>query len=152
MLRALLLFVLFIPAVAFSQAFIDQTKKQVREHLESYQENKKYNGQQADITETDSTITLSAGEPATLFIYSFDETGRCKSKKIIANCDSCYKTFLDEILAEKNYNWKKLNENQYISDFDSKMMIELSFENGKSGFTILRIPWTKEVYKLVTEQ
>jgi hypothetical protein len=53
------------------------------------------------------------------------------------------------LLAKEKYVWKKINENQYISKFEDKIMIELPTENKSNSITIIRTDWTKILYDIL---
>ena len=109
----------------------------------------------ATLTETDSSLVLIVPGPKALpanFIYGFDKAGKCNSQKTIAWCDSCLNKFLQLALDEKKYQWKKINENQYISAFDDKMMIEISAVDKNYFFLILRTDWSKLLYDMLIEK
>ena len=86
------------------------------------------------------------------YIFTFDKTGRCKSETIITRCDSCLTGLLQKVLDLKKFEWNKINENQYISKFEEKLMIELPAENYDHSFSILKVEWTKELYELLLKQ
>ncbi len=134
----------------FSQNYINKTKAQVRKELNEYVSmNDSLN---AAISETATAITLSIKGPKTLpadFIYRFDKTGKCKSEKVMGGCDSCFNKYFQAALDRKKYEWRKINENQYISGFVARMMIELPVDSKDFSFTILRTDWSKQMYDLL---
>lgn len=149
MLRSLIL-LLLLPVAGFSQNFIGQSKPAVIKRLQA--EIRKNDSLQIILTDTGSTVhySVKAGkvQPAD-FIYGFDENGKCQSEKIKASCDSCFKKYLQKALDQKKYKWKKINENQYVSRYAKKMMIELPGEGNDFSFIILRTTWTKKLYALL---
>jgi len=150
MTRILLLFLL-LPVTAFSQHFIGKNKPWVKKYLQ--RQIKKNDSLHITLTDHDSMLVYSikAGKvlPAE-FVYGFSTSGICRSEKVIANCDSCFKKFLDIALAEKKFEWKKINENQYVSKYSARRMIELSPDNQAFYYTILRTNWNRELYALLT--
>ena len=151
MKKKFLLVLLLFPVIGFSQNFIGKSKTQVNKELQ--RQIVKNDSLEITLSDKGSTLLLSvkAGKvsPAD-FIYGFDKSGKCQSEKIIAGCDSCYNKFLQAALAIKKYGWKKINENQYVSKYTSRMMIELPAENKELTYTILRTEWTKEAYNMLT--
>jgi hypothetical protein len=136
----------------FSQNYINKTKKQVKKELNEYVS--KNDSLNAAISETATAITLSIKGPKTLpadFIFRFDKAGKCISEKIVAGCDSCFNKYFQAVLDRKKYEWRKINENQYISGFAAKMMIELPPDSKNFSFTILRTDWSKEMYDLLKD-
>ena len=63
--------------------------------------------------------------------------------------DETVKAYLFDL---KKFEWNKINENQYISKFEEKLMIELPAENYDHSFSILKVEWTKELYELLLKQ
>lgn len=154
MLKVLFIVTLIIPLSASSQKYFDKTKDQVRSELEKYiSANKELD---PSLSETDSTLILSVKEPRTQsasFVYGFAKgTGKCSYQKTIANCDSCYKKYLDNLLKQKTYGWIKLNGNQYVSKFSGFMLIELPLESDNYSFTVFKAEWTKELYDILIKK
>ncbi|MBK8952194.1 MAG: hypothetical protein IPM85_07835 [Chitinophagaceae bacterium] len=90
-------------------------------------------------------------QPAT-FEYFFASDKKCITEKVTANCDSCYKRYLKELLGKKKYGWKQLNENQYISAYKWQLMIELPIKEEKQLFYMLmKVKWNKQTYAMLLE-
>lgn len=147
----IILFFLLLPVTGISQNFIGKSKAQVKKFLQK----KILKNDSLDITLTDEDLflrfSIKAGKTLpSNFIYGFNKSGKCQSEKIIALCDSCFNKFLTNILSEKKYQWKKINENQYVSKYSARMMIELPPENKDFAYTILKTDWNKNMYKLLT--
>jgi hypothetical protein len=88
----------------------------------------------------------------TQLIYVFDEKGLCLTETTITRCDSCHDAYLKVVLDKKKYNWKKINENQYISRFEDNLMIELFPEGEIRSFSVLRTDFTRELYDLLLKE
>jgi hypothetical protein len=88
----------------------------------------------------------------TQLIYVFDEKGLCLTETTITRCDSCHDGYLKAVLGKKKYNWKKINENQYISRFEDNLMIELFPEGEIRSFSVLRADFTRELYDLLLKE
>lgn len=134
-----------------SQSYIGQNRKKVKKRLEQYVSSvPDYTG---TFREAGDSITLSmqtTDVTPTLFVYRFDKSGKCSSEKVIANCDSCFTKFLQAALSQKEYKWKKINETQYVSDYQKKLLLEVPPENTNFSFQILKLGWSKEQYKMMT--
>ncbi len=145
MKRTLLAFLFILPSIVFAQVNINKTKSQV---IESAKKEKKH-----ILEETDSTLHLkqdnSESDPVNFF-YHFTKEGKCDSEQIITGAEKVFTNYLDKVLAVKKYHWKKINENQYISDFASAMIVEIPPENKEWSFTLLRVEWTKQLYDMLT--
>lgn len=143
--------IMLAPFSGSSQNFIGKTYKEVKKKLKRYQ--KSTDSFLVKITDSAEYIKMSVlgrDNNTADFVYGFDDKGKCKSEKVIAYCDSCYKKYLDAVLAEKKYGWKKINMNQYISSFEHHLMIELPVIEDKSLFyIILRTNWIKETYEIM---
>jgi len=149
----ILLFVLMLPASVCSQHFIGKNKTWVKKSLQ-----KQINKTQSvtiTLTDNDSVLlySIKAGKvlPAD-FIYGFSPSGKCRSEKVIASCDSCYNKFLDHVLAKKTFAWKKINENQYVSKYGARRMIVLPQEKKDFSYTIIRTNWNQKSYALLTRK
>jgi DUF1680 family protein len=87
-----------------------------------------------------------------VYTYIFDKKGKCNQEKIESSCPSCFSSNLQTILDIKKYHWKKINENQYVSDFESKLMIELPTEKNVFAISVLRMDWTRVLYDILMEK
>ncbi len=145
-----LVFIFLLPTVASSQNFINKSQKEIK---------KEWGKSMGDLCKpafqkTDSTFIVTACTTSTYgksarYIYSFDKKGNCNAERTITHCDSCLARILDQLLALKQYNWKKINENQYVSDFTSRLLIELPAENKDHSMLVMRMEWSEELYKLL---
>jgi hypothetical protein len=150
-MNRIILFLLLLPAAGFSQNFIGRSKAQVKKILQK--QILKNDSLDITLTDDDSVLHYSIKAGKTLpadFIYGFTKSGKCQSEKIIALCDSCFNKFLKHVLSQKKYDWKKINENQYVSKYAARIMIELPPENTDFYYTILKTDWNKNMYKLLT--
>lgn len=149
-MKRIILILSLLPVTCFSQNFIGKSKTQVKKNLQ--RQIVKNDSLTITLTDNDSLIiyAVKGGKvfPAD-FMYGFNKSGKCRSEKISLTCDSCYKIFLRDVLAQKKYGWKKINENQYISKFAARMMIELPAESKELYYTILKTTWTKKLYSLL---
>jgi|CXWL01.1.fsa_nt_gi hypothetical protein len=151
MIRIITALLLLFPVAGFSQNFIGKSKAQVKKYLQ--RQIAKNDSLTITLTDTDSVLLFSIKSGKVLpadFIYSFDKSGKCRSEKVMAGCDSCFNKFLNAALAEKKYEWKKINENQYVSKYAARMMIELPPENKDFSYVILRTQWSRQLYSMLT--
>jgi hypothetical protein len=147
----MLLVFFLVSAPLLSQTYIGQNRKRVKNRLEQYAA--EATGFTGSLQEAGDSITLilsTADILPTRFIYHFDEAGKCKSEKVIANCDSCFNKYLQAALDRKEYHWKKINENQYVSDYDNKLLLEVPPENTNFSFQVLKLAWSREQYRMMT--
>jgi hypothetical protein len=105
------------------------------------------------LVETDSTLVFSSKDKkaadAKTFIYEFDSTGVCKSEKYITNCKNCYDRQLHLLIDQARYQWKKINENQYVSRFEDRLLLEVAPDADQYFFTLFRAEWTKEFHDML---
>ena len=105
------------------------------------------------LVETDSTLVFSSKDKkaadAKTFIYEFDSAGVCKSEKYITNCKNCYDRQLHLLIDQARYQWKKINENQYVSRFEDRLLLEVAPDADQYFFTLFRAEWTKEFYDML---
>lgn len=152
MVRTILLAIILLPLPVFSQQLIGKDKAYVKKFLE--QEKARHDSLDITITQNDSVMVyeIKPGKTkAATFSYRFDKDGRCHSEKVKASCSDCIQQYLQNALAQKKYGWKKINENQYVSAYKHKLMIELSVNETDFSFYILRASWTKKLYKILLE-
>jgi uncharacterized protein YxeA len=145
--------VCLLTTTAFAQNFIMKNKSQVLKQLNKYDTGSP--DAKKTISSTDSTITLNISgtgtQPGT-FVYHFNKEGKCFIETFQANCDSCRAKYLKGILDRKQYQWRKINENQYVSAFQHKMLLELAADEKDYSLIILYTEWTKELYKLLNTE
>lgn len=150
MTRIILLLLLTFPVSGFSQHFIGKTHAQVKKDLGK--KIAKNDTLTIVMNDNDSTIVYSyqdkEAQPVD-FIYGFNKAGKCWFEKVTAGCDSCFRKYLSALLAQKKYEWKKINENQYISRYADQLMIELPGNDKDYSFTILHTEWNREVYDML---
>ena len=150
MIRVIIIYFIFMPATVLSQTYINKTRVRVKKELEKFSlEN---DSLKTIFKETDSTLTFlirdSRFSPADFF-YRFDKSGKCTMEKTTASCDSCIHTYLQTALNRKEYEWKKINETQYISGFSKKMFLEIPDDSAAHSFMIFRANLSKEMYTVL---
>ncbi len=147
----IVLLLLLLPATGFTQNFIGKNKAQVKKELQ--RQLVKSDSLIISLTDNDSILVFSSKENKGLpteFVYRFDSKGKCKSEKMTVGCDSCFKKSLKAVLENKKFGWKKINEHQYVSKYEARMMIDLPADNYNFYFTVLQTEWTPEMYILLT--
>jgi len=138
------------PFFGISQSYINKPYQKVENAIRE-NEFKKFSLKPV-ITTKDSVIIFSAENPpcpSIKVIYRFDELKKCKSEELNIGCQDYFTKLLTRIIENKQYNWIKINENQYVSDFDSGLMIEIPPDNSSFSFKILRMNWSRELYDLL---
>lgn len=151
MFRFIILVPFLLSLQGFSQNNIGKDKAFISRYLDKYvAENKAY---KASWKNTDRGIELTVsdeeGHPV-YFRYRFDsDSGLCITEETVSACESCYRKYLDRLLGMKKYEWKKINENQYVSRFSDYLMIEIQQDNDEFSFTLIKTSWTRELYDLM---
>ena len=150
-MKKVFLLILFLAAAQLgltAQEYINKKKGEVITML-------KIKYQQTPLSVLTDTVKMKLENTFAMpfdYIFTFDKTGRCKSETIITRCDSCLTGLLQKVLDLKKFEWNKINENQYISKFEEKLMIELPAENYDHSFSIFKVEWTKVLYELLLKQ
>jgi hypothetical protein len=127
----ILFILLFTPSASSSQQLIDQSKAKVKKELKKYVAANNNDTLSVRLAETDSSLLVSVTGPTVSpvsFYYSFDRTGKCISQETKASCESCLEKFLSQALERKEYKWRKINENQYVSRFSKRLLLEIPAE------------------------
>lgn len=92
-----------------------------------------------------------AGPAAPLRLHlQFDTTRICNLEVWFFNSESDRNAYLQQTLIDPKWGWKKLNENQYISDFVHQRTLEVPAENSAWKFSVIRSAWTRTLYDLLT--
>ena len=150
MKRIVIALLLLFPFHAFSQALVGKGKSFVRYALQrDLKKNPEIN---IVIDDKDSLILYSIRDEKYKpvdFIYRFDQSGKCVSQRVLAGCDSCFQKYLNALLERKKYEWKKINENQYVSKYSEFLMVELSPQKEDYSYIILKADWNRETYRLL---
>ena len=97
-------------------------------------------------------ITGFTGPAAPLRLHlNFDSSRVCNLEVWYFNSESERNAYLQQVLDDRKWGWKKLNENQYISDFAHQRTLEVPPENLQWQFSIIRSNWTRTLYDLLTQ-
>ncbi len=150
MTRFFLFLLLLLPAISFGQRYMNYTKSELKDSLTAKIEKK--DGVTSSIKDKKDELIYTSGgqgDQQTEIIYSFDSLGKCIREKVIASCDTCIYAKLQSILSIQSYKWKKINENQYVSRFEDRLMIELSINKQEHSFYIHRMEWTQLLYDIL---
>lgn len=150
MTRFFLFLLLLLPAISFGQRYMNYTKSELKDSLTAKIEKK--DGVTSSIKDKKDELIYTSGgqgDQQTEIIYSFDSLGKCIREKVIASCDTCIYAKLQSILSIQSYKWKKINENQYVSRFEDRLMIELSVNKQEHSFYIHRMEWTQLLYDIL---
>lgn len=145
----IILFLLF-PIASLSQKAIIKSREVILHQLKTQKENNK--DATVNILESDTSLMMTLNynnQKQVLFSYFFNGTGKCTEEKVTAGCDSCINSYLNKVLSQKKYKWKKINENQYVSSFSKALMIELPADGKEFSFSLLHTTLSKKLYKFL---
>jgi hypothetical protein len=149
-MRPLALLFLLLPLNLFAQEHLGKSRTEVVSSLKKFVANNP--SMEPKLNETDSTIDLTVKDPkflTTSFSYTFDSTGTCVIEKVRSACDACRGYWLKAVLDKKDYDWKKINGNQYISKFTNQVLIEIPIEDKDYTFMMFKAQWSKEMYDML---
>ena len=152
MKQFILIVSMMIPFMGFTQTYISLNKAGVKKKLKNYAADN--DSLRYTLKETNTSVSFLLNDPRMQkaeFTYTFDKAGKCISEKIVSSCDSCMQKFLQNALNRTEYGWRKVNENQYISEFSKKMMLELPADSTLHYFSIFQTNWSRPMYDLLTK-
>ena len=153
MMRYLLLLSFLIPLSVYSQNKLGKSRQQLTNELNQSVKNGQY--AKAEFDEIKNRLVVSSRDSSGQgfrYEYGFDEkTGNCNTEMIISTCETCVRNLLNELLAVTSYQWKKINESQYVSRFEDHLLIEWQQTGNEFSFTLIRTAWTRELYNMMKE-
>jgi hypothetical protein len=94
------------------------------------------------------TLSFPEGEVES-YHFSFSNKGICQGETIYFNTDSAYNGFLKTITQNPIYHFIKINENQYVSDYEHFLLIELPAESPEKKIGVFKTSWTKSLYEFL---
>lgn len=111
----LILIILVACSAASAQHYLLRERSNVEKRFKKYGSQ---NNERAFVYETDSTLRLSVQDStkrAMDIVCFFNKRGLCYKETKTSDCDECFQKYLAEVLSNKMYKWKKVNETLYIS-------------------------------------
>jgi hypothetical protein len=85
-------------------------------------------------------------------ILHYDEKGNCDIETYQYQYKSEFEKKLQDILALKEFEWIKINENQFVSNFKKQRLLEVFDEAPPYQLSILRTAWSQELYELLLKK
>lgn len=82
----------------------------------------------------------------------FDEKGFCDIEGYQYENKTDFEKKLQEILKVQSFEWIKINENQFVSNFKEQRLVEIFDEVSPYQVRILRTAWSKELYELLLKK
>jgi hypothetical protein len=79
----------------------------------------------------------------------FDEKGNCDIEGYQFENKANFEKKLQQIIDIPTYEWIKINENQFVSNFKGQRLLEIFDEAVPYQIRILRTAWSKELYELL---
>ena len=137
-----------ISFIATAQNHIDHTRPEIKQVLQ-----KQYATTPASIMQwkefKDSMVlSFTSGDIAS-YHFSFSKKGLCQGEIIYFTTDSAFANFLNVIIKNPIYHFKRINENQYVSDYEHFLLIELPAESPEKKFGVFKTSWTKSLYEFL---
>ncbi|MBI4946574.1 MAG: hypothetical protein HY840_09255 [Bacteroidetes bacterium] len=130
-------------------------EKQVRKDVKQYESKQnRRNGYIVSEVKYGDTLTIKIiGIETIVRKLTFDESNHCDFDQIIFSCDSCALAHVDATLKSKEYKWKKISENKYLSKYFWRTELALTFnvQNFCSIMTFKPSMLAKEEYKKMYE-
>jgi len=137
---------LFLLGIAHAQGFINLNKTGSKNYLAKFSAKEKL---QTATAETDSTLTFlirdSAKQNLDLLLH-FDALGKCYKETRVLSCDSCYQKMVNNTLSNKTYQWKKVDDQTYVSKYSKGLVLTLLAE-GTFSFVIQRSELGRKEYR-----
>lgn len=111
----LLVSVFFLTQVTSAQIYLLRSKKAVIKQFQRYSKTASF---KSTVSFTDTTVTLHVKDTSMselIFTCYFNARNKCYQQTQTADCDSCFRKYLQQVLNTKRFDWKLRNEKCYIS-------------------------------------
>lgn len=82
-------------------------------------------------------------------VLHYDEKGNCDIETYQFTDKLEFEEKLGRLLALKEFEWIKINENQFVSNFKKQRLVEIFDEAAPYQLSILRTTWSQELYELL---
>lgn len=149
MKRSFLLLLMALPLFAAAQLQVGHSGSAIRDHWKKQQAA----GVRSTVTARSKQLLLVTvqGEKGTARnYYELDSAGICQVQRLETEDTTVAGDFLTQLLALPTYQWKKLNENQYISRFEDHVLVELPADGSMKYVKIIRMNWNRTLYDLLS--
>jgi hypothetical protein len=100
----------------------------------------------------EKTATLLKKDKKSKPLLHFDEKGICDMESYQYESRPDFEKKLQEVLRIQSFEWIKINENQFVSNFMGQRLIEIFDEASPYQVRILRTAWSKELYELLLKK
>ncbi|RYY93781.1 MAG: hypothetical protein EOO11_19150 [Chitinophagaceae bacterium] len=123
---------------------LGDSREAVREKLQRYLDKHKRTG---TLIDTDTSLLLRAPmkSDTVLFSYGFNPGGRLASFGY-SGCRECVQKFLSELLANKRFGWRRLNDSVYYANYGKRQVVEITDAGGQLSFKRSIVSLTKAEY------
>ena len=145
----ILAWVLALPLLVSAQIQIGKTGTEIK----SYWKKQQKTGARYSIEAGPNLsilVTESRDKGAVHHTYEADSLGRCAVQRVESDNQEYTGNFLSQLLAIPRYQWKKLNENQYISRYEDFLLIELPADGSMKYVKLLHMEWNRTLYDLLS--
>lgn len=131
-----------------AQNHIDHTRTEIKQVLQ-----KQYQAVPASAMHwkefKDSMVLSFTSGDIESYHFSFSKKGLCQGEIIYFTTDSAFANSLKAITQNPIYQFKRINENQYVSDYEHFLLIELPAESPEKKVGVFKTSWTKSLYELL---
>lgn len=100
----------------------------------------------------EKTVTLLKKDKKHKPTLHFDKKGFCDIEGYQYDNKTDFEKKLQEILKVQSFEWIKINENQFVSNFKEQRLLEIFDEASPYQVRILRTAWSKELYELLLKK
>lgn len=85
-------------------------------------------------------------------VLHYDETEICNIETYQFQHKADFEEKLRRLLTLKEFEWIKINENQFVSNFKKQRLLEIFEEAPPYQLSILRTAWSQELYELLLKK
>jgi len=153
MMRSLFLLFLLIPMALCAQKNLGKSRQVLMDHLQQFIKNSP--SSKLEFDKQNERLVMSTRDSSGQSIryeYGFDDkSGACFTEMTVSTCETCVRNELNWLLSVTSYQWKKINESQYVSRFEDYLLIEWQQTGTEFSFTLIKTAWTRELYNMMKE-
>lgn len=131
-----------------AQNHIDHTRNEIKQVLQKQYATVPTSSMQWKESKDSMELSFTSGEIAH-YNFSFNKKGQCQGETIYFTSESAFTNFLTTITQNPIYQFKKINENQYVSDYEHFLLIELPAESPEKKIGVFKTTWTRSLYDLL---
>ncbi len=151
-MRLMCLFGLLVGLLPFelaAQNYVGLTEKKVQSRLKK-ETRKSDRADRMAVQTPGSSKTFSGSRSRSVDLQlSCDSAGVCYSEQYLCKDESAALQWQKKILAQKEFGWQKLNENQHVSVMERQLLLEIYRAERYWVVQVLRTNWSPLQYRLL---